>query len=448
MSEGRATTPVTSLSVTDGVAMLIGIVIGVGIFKTPTLIAANVDSASAFIGVWLLGGLITIIGALCYAELGSARPHAGGEYRYLAHAYGQPVGVLFVWARGTVIQTGAIALVAFVYGDYASVLVPLGPYGPAIHATTAVLALTLLNLVGTPHSKRAQILLSSLTVIALLAIAVAGFTNGAAGVPEVPAERAPSAGAIGLAMVFVLLTYGGWNEAAYLAGELKEARQRMARTLLLSTGSVIVLYLFVNIAFLRVFGLEGLRETNAVGADLMKLVAGDTGAVILSFIVCIGALSTLNATIFTGARVYYALGRDLAAIGILGVWDERGHKPGNALVLQCAIALTLVGLGALTRDGFETMVDYTAPVFWLFMLMVAISVIIFRRRDAGAGLHFRAPLYPLTPLLFAAACAWMLYSALVYTGFGSLIGVAVLVAGTPLLWLSARQTAVTPDPAE
>jgi APA family basic amino acid/polyamine antiporter len=241
-------------------------------------------------------------------------------------------------------------------------------------------------------------------------------------------------GGFGLAMVFVLLTYGGWNEAAYLAGELKDPRRNMVRTLLLGTGIVLLLYMLANFAYLKAFGLAGLSRTNPVGADLMRLVVGDAGAIVLSLIVCVCALSTLNATIFTGARTYYALGRDLSAIRALAGWDERGHRPTNALLLQCAIALALVVFGAFTRDGFEAMVAYTAPVFWFFLFLVALSVFVFRRRDPAA-LYYRMPLYPLPPVLLAAAAAWMFYSSINYAGVGSLAGIVVLLAGTPLLLL-------------
>lgn len=438
MPHTKPAAPSASLSVFEGVAMLIGVVIGIGIFKTPSIVAANVGSEAAFIGVWLLGGIITLIGALCYAELGSAHPNAGGEYHYLSRAYGQPVGLLFAWARGTVIQTGAIAAVGFVYGDYASNLVPLGPFGSSIHAGIAVLALTAINMIGTPQSKLTQVLLTGLTVTAVLVVIVAGFSAHAP-VAAASAPSTPSLGAAGLAMVFVLLTYGGWNEAAYLTGELKDVRRNMAKTLLIATGSVLVIYLLMNLAYLNAFGLEGLRRTNAVGADLMRLVAGDAGAILLSLIVCVCALSTLNATIFTGARVYYALGNDISTIRVLGVWDARGHKPGNALLLQCSIALALIAFGAVTRDGFEAMVAYTAPVFWFFLLLTALSIFVFRRRGGVANLPFRVPFYPLTPILFALACAWMLYSALAYTGYGAFVGVAVLIAGVPLLLIGRRR---------
>jgi amino acid transporter len=427
--------PQQILTVTGGAAFIIGIVIGIGIFRTPSLVASSVASETVFIAVWLLGGIIMLVGALCYAELGSAHPDAGGEYHYLSRAFGQPLGVLFAWARGTVIQTGAIAAVAFVYAEYASNIVPLGPYSNAIHALLAVAVITGLNLIGTPQSALAQVVLTILTIVALIAVIVGGLS--ATGVGHPPVSASSQWGHIGLAMVFVLLTYGGWNEAAYLSGELKDVQRNMVRTLLLGTAVVVTLYVLANLAYLNGFGLEGLRKSNAVGADLMRIVAGDASAIVFSLIVCVCALSTLNATIFTGARVYYALGRDLPAIRALGVWEIHGDKPANALLLQCAIALVLVAFGSITRDGFEAMVAYTAPVFWFFLLLVSVSVFVFRNRNGM--LPYRMPLYPLPPIVLGLAALWMIYSSIVYAGLGSWLGVAVLIAGIPLvLWARGR----------
>ena len=439
--------PLKTLSVVAGASFLIGIVIGIGIFRTPSLVATFTGSETLFIAAWALGGVIMFAGALCYAELGSAHPNAGGEYHFLSRAYGPSVGVLFAWARCTVIQTGAIAAVAFVYADYASNIIPLGSYGAAIHAVLAVAVLTGVNLIGTPESARAQIALTTLTVIALLAVIVAGFSSAGALASSPAPTDGPSFGMFGLAMVFVLLTYGGWNEAAYLSGELKDVRRNMARTLMLGTAVVVALYLLANLAYLNVFGMEGLRKSSAVGADLMRIVAGDASAIVFSLIVCVCALSTLNATIFTGARGYYALGRDVPLVRKLGVWEERGDKPANALLLQCVISLALLLFGSVTRDGFEAMVAYTAPVFWLFLLLVAISIFVFRSRSGAAGLPYRMPLYPVPALLLAAAAAWMIYSSLAYAGLGSWVGVAVLIAGIPLALL-ARQGRAAAEAAE
>ena len=440
--------PQARLTVLDGVAIMVGIVVGIGIFKTPPIIAANVGSEAAFLGVWLLGGLMTLVGALCYAELAAAYPSAGGEYHFLDRAYGRSVAVMFAWARCTVIQTGAIAAVSFVFGDYAAQLLPLGAFGPAIYAALSVIVLSGINLLGTPQSTRAQVIFTILTVATIAIVIVTGLlvtVNGSAQLGQAAGSSSAGGGALGLAMVFVLLTYGGWNEAAYISGELRDGPRNMARVLVLGTVVLVLIYGLMNIAYLHAFGLQGLRAAEAPAAELMRAAAGGLGAAMLSITVCAAAVSTLNATIFTGARVYYALGRDLPALQRLGAWDERGDNPRIGILVQGAIALALVVFGAATRDGFQAMVDYTAPVFWFFMLLVGVSLFVLRWRDGDRQRPFRVPLYPVTPLLFCLTAAYLLYSSLAYTGYGALIGVAVLAIGAPLVWIGRAARAM---PAE
>jgi amino acid transporter len=426
--------PQATLSVFDAVAIMVGIVVGIGIFKTPSIVAANVGSEFAFVAVWVAGGLVTLIGALCYAELASAYPNAGGEYHFLSRAYGRRIAVLFGWARGSVIQTGAIAAVAFVFGDYASQLLPLGPFGTAIYAALAIILLTAINVLGTLQSKNLQIVMTVVELAAIGGIILLGLIGGSDPQPAAAATGASgSAPALGLAMILVLLTYGGWNEAAYLSGELKDAPRNIGRVLLIGTAILVALYVLANLAMLSVLGLDGLRRSNAVAADMMRVVAGDRGAVIVSLAVVFAAITTLNATIFTGARVYYAMARDITLLPRVGEWNDRGRAPANGLILQGLVALALVALGAASRDGFQAMVDYTAPVFWGFLLLVGLGLMILRRREPGRVLPFRVPLYPLTPILFCATCVYMLYSSLAYTGVGALVGLAVVAAGAPLL---------------
>lgn len=413
--------------------IMVGLVIGIGIFRTPSLVAASVDSEFAFIAVWVAGGIVTLIGALCYAELSAAQPDAGGEYHFLSRAYGKPTAMLFGWARGSVIQTGAIAGVAFVLGDYAAQLLPLGPYGPALYAAIAIIVFTGVNVIGTIQGKKLQIAMTCTQISAIVAIIAFGLL----GTPDVspPPVAATSQGtaALGLAMIFVLLTYGGWNEAAYLTGELKDAPRNIAKVLLFGTVILITVYVLTNLALLAVLGLDGLRNSDAVAADMMRSVTGPAGATLVSIAILVAAISTLNATIFTGARVYYAMARDLTLLPSVGVWNERGKNPANGLILQGIVALVLVAIGAATRDGFKAMVDYTAPVFWGFLLLTGIALIVLRVREPDRVLPFKVPLYPLTPILFCLTCAYMLHASIAYTGVAALIGLAVLVAGTPLL---------------
>jgi amino acid transporter len=437
MSTQEAATPRASLSIGDGIAMMVGLIIGVGIFKLPFLVALNVDSTAMFLGLWAVGGLITLIGALVYAELAAAYPSTGGEYHFLTRAFGNDVGLLFAWARTTVIQTGAIAAVSFVFGDYAQQLWPLGAYGPAIYGALALAFLTLVNLAGTYESKNAQIFFTVLEVGALLFVSFVGFLLVS---PAPSAIAAPSAsgGALGLAVVFILFTYGGWNEAAYLSRDVRDVHRNMVRILVVGTVTVTLLYLLINLAYLNVLGLEGMRKSPAIAADVMRAGLGATGAVLLSLFVCCAALSTINASIFTGARVYHALGEDLA-VRSLSFWSGTGNNPRNAIYLQSAIALALIAFGATTKEGFEAMVAYTAPVFWFFLFLVGVSAIVLRQRDGVASRPFRMPLYPLLPALFCLTCLYLLYSSIAYAGMGAWVGVAVLVLGIPLLVIARRR---------
>lgn len=433
------------LTVIDGVAVLVGIVVGIGIFGFPPLVARQAGNAWIYAGLWIAGGGVALAGALCYAELGSTYPHPGGEYHFLQRAWGSNVSLMFAWARGTVIQTGSIAAAAFIYGEYAQPLIPLGKWGAAIHAALAVLLLTALNMVGTRESKRIQILFTVITLIALGSVIGGGLLfadpaveHSAAGSGLFPDGNL--AGALGMGMVFVLLTYGGWNEAAYLSGELRDPARNMSRVLLLGVAIITVFYVLANLAYLRIFGLEGLRQSQAVGADLMHIVAGPWAAVLLSAVVCLAALSTINATILTGARVYYALGRDVPLLARLGTWDDDGGTPTRALMLQGAITLGLIVFGAMSESGIATMVAYTAPVFWLFMLLAATSLLALRRSDPHRARPFRVPFYPFTIVLFAATCFGLLWSSALYAGTGALVGLLVLAAGAPLLLLTRRTT--------
>jgi amino acid transporter len=433
--------PKPLLSVTDAVLLMCGMVIGAGIFKAPSIVAANTSGAGEFLFAWLLGGVVSLCGALVYAELSSRYPETGGEYAFLARGWGRGMAFVFAWSRMTVIQTGAIAAVAFVFGDYASEIFSLGKYSSAIYAALGVAALTLLNFAGTLQSKTLQTIMQYLLFAGLLFIGIAGLLAGA---PAKPAAAAAGTGTFGLAMIFVLLTYGGWNEAAYLAGEVRDARRNMLHVLVGGILVVTALYLLVNAGYLAALGLEGMRSSKAVAADVMRAVTGDKGAVLLALIVCVAAATTMNAAIFTGARTNYALGRDFAMFRRLGSWRETGSTPANALLLQGAIALALVAASSLTPDGFTAMVAYTSPVFWTFFLLTGLTLFIFRRRASEAP-PFRVPLYPIIPLAFCLMCAYMLYSSINYVRFAVsfgvpvLAGLAIMAAGIPLYFLARKK---------
>jgi APA family basic amino acid/polyamine antiporter len=433
--------PKKLLSRTDGIMLICGMVIGAGIFKTPSIVAANSSNTLQFMLVWVLGGAVSLCGALVYAELSSRYPETGGEYAFLSRGLGRGAAFVFAWSRMTVIQTGVIAAVAFVFGDYASEILRLGPKSSAIYAALAVVAMTALNLVGTPESKTLQRVMQVLLFGGLLSLTAAGFS-----VRTSASAASPVTGSFGFAMVLVLLTYGGWNEAAYLGGEVRDASRNMVRILLGGILAITVLYLLVNAAYVAALGLDGVRQSQAVAADVMRKVAGNNGAVALALMVCTAALTTTNAAIFTGARTTWALGRDFPVLRRLGSWREAGSTPANALLLQGVITLALVAAGSLTPDGFSAMVAYTSPVFWTFFLLTAVTLFRFRmQRDPAHDGLFRVPLYPLTPIAFCLACAYMLYSSIDYVRvaveFGVPVfgGLAAMIAGIPLYFWANRE---------
>lgn len=424
-----------TLRLWDTVALIVGMVIGAGIFETPALVAAKVGSVSAVIQVWLLGGGISLIGALCFAELATTYPDPGGNYAYLKRAFGDRIAFLFSWARMTIIQPGSIALLAFVLGDYSTQLLNLGAYSPSLYAIAVIILLTGLNLLGMHQSRRTQNLLAIAEVLGLIMVVVIGFSSSAttATTPQVVTSNP-----LGASLIFVLLSYGGWNEAAYISAELKQVERNMVRSLVWSLGIISAIYLLLNLAYVHGLGLSAMAQSKAIAADLMRQALGEPGGMLISILVAIAALSSLNATIVTGARTNYALGRDFPLFSKLGRWQDQSNTPSSALVAQAAISIGLVVLGTWQRQGFKTMVDFTAPVFWLFFLLTSVSLLILRTRDPNRPRPFRVPLYPVLPLLFCLVCGYMLYSSINYTGIGALVGIAVLILGFPVLFFAQK----------
>jgi basic amino acid/polyamine antiporter, APA family len=451
--------PRATLNLTQAIAIIVGIVIGAGIFKAPSLVAANTGSVEWMFAAWIAGGVISLIGALCYAELATSFPHAGGDYHFLHRAYGKAVSFLFAWARFAVITTGSIALLGFVFGDYMTQILPLGPASSALYAVAALLILTWVNVRGMQSSAQTQTWLTGVEVLGLLLIVVGGLFlagNGtgaaqAASAAPAAAPSTPALGALGLAMVFVLLTYGGWNEAAYISAELKDERRNMVRALIYSIAIITTLYLLVNWAYWHGLGIQGMAQSKAVAADLMNVAFGRTGEVIMAVLVAIAALTSMNATMIVGARTNFAAARDWPVFRSIGHWDEARATPVNAIWLQSIAALALILIGAMVGGGFKSMVEFTAPVFWLFFLLSGVALFVLRHKHPDLPNRFKVPLYPVTPLVFCVVCAYMLWSSLGYVynqQLGGLnaawIGVMVLALGA-LFYLGIRNTSPQPQ---
>jgi amino acid transporter len=243
---------------------------------------------------------------------------------------------------------------------------------------------------------------------------------------------------IGSAMVFVLFTYGGWNDAAYISAEVRDREKNMARALLCSIGVVTVLYVLVNIAYLKGLGYYAMAHSDAVAADLLKNVLGTTGEKLISFMIAVAAFTSVNGSIIVGARSNYALGRDWSLFEYLGRWDAASGSPRNAVLVQGVIALALVAFGAVYNTGFKGLVEYSLPVFWGFFMLVGVALFVLRKKEPDAPRPFRVPGYPVVPAIFVLMCAYLLYSSLAYHGQHALVGVAVLAVGAIIMLMFAR----------
>ena len=399
----------------SAVALIVGIVIGAGIFKTPSLVAGISGDAGWALVLWLAGALISIIGALCYAELCTTYPNAGGDYHFLHRAFGRNISFIYGWSRATIINTGSIALLAFVFGDYMSTLVNLGAYSSAIWALVIVLLLTAVNLAGIHASSQMQTWLTVTEIIGLLAVVVAGFWVDAPSSGAIQwFAQAPAPAQWGLCLVFVLLTFGGWNESAYISAELKGGPRTMVWVILASMITLTVIYLLVNTALLLGLGLSGLSQSKTAAGDLLGLAFGPWAQKALGLFVAIAALTSINATMFVGARTNFAVGSDWKALRKLGQWQVDIGSPKQALLMQAVISIGLIALGTQEADGFSAMVEFTAPVFWGFLFLVGLSLLWLRQTDAHAVRPFKVPRYPVLPLIFSAVCAWLTYSSITY----------------------------------
>ncbi len=419
----------------------VAMVVGAGIFRSPADIAANAGSAFWFFGSWVAGGLIALAGALCFAELATMLPSAGGDYHFLKTTYGRGVAFLFAWSRFAVINTGSLALLGFVLGDYLNAVWSLGPHGASWYALITVVAMTLFNLKGLYTGQSADYAMTGLEVGGLVVVFAAGVALVIAGVPPQvpdPAPRPGVPGGIGLALLFVLFAFSGWSEVSTLSAEVKDAQRGMVRALVASILTITALYLVANWALWRGLGIEGLAASKTPAADVIARAFGNWAGILTAIAIAMATITSINATIVVGARTTWAAAADWPRLGFLGHWNGERGIPVAGIVSQGMVGVLLIGLGTYTRDGFATMIDYTSPVFWLFLTLSGFAVVLLRVRRPELPRPFRVPLYPVLPLVFCASCLFVLWSSVQYVRLGALLGLGVLAMGGVVLVFVAR----------
>ena len=436
--------PKRQLTLFDSTSIIVGIIIGATIYESTPLIAQNVPGVGGLLAAWLLGGFLSFVGALCYAELATAYPRSGGDFVYLTRAFDRPIGFLFAWAQLWVVRPGSIGAMAYVFARYANHLMPLKigqaeSNGLLVYAAGSVLVLSGINLLGVREGKWTQNILTTAKVAALLLVAVVGFRFSSAP-PQAAAAASTSSPNFGLAMIFVLFAYGGWAEMAYVGAEVRDPKRNILRALTLGTIAVTVIYVLVTLAFLHALGLEGTRHSKAVAAEVLDLGLGGWGDFLISLFICVSALGVINGQIFTGARIYYAMGKEHPLYSILGHWSGRLDTPVASLVVQGVITLAVIlGFGWMgANEGFQRMVIFTTPVFWIFLAMVGQSLFVLRRHEADTPRPYRVPFYPIPPIVLSLSSLYMVFTSVEYAlqpsnrSYEALWSIGLLLVGVVL----------------
>jgi amino acid transporter len=429
--------PLAALSTFDASMIVCGIVIGGGIFALPPLVASTSGSVGWMFVAWALGAALTVVGSLCYAELSTTFPHAGGDYHFLTRAFGRDLSFLFGWARAVVITTGSTALHAYIFGNYASRIFSLGSQSSALYAALVVVLLTALNVLGLKESSRTQNVVTLLLIAGMALVAFGGFQAPAA--PVAAAQPSVSSPVLGSALLFVLFAYGGWNEAAYISAELRGGRRAILTALLAAIAVITAVYLVFVAALETGLGFEALKASQAPAADVAQRAFGGFGQTLIATVVCLSVLASSNATMIVGARSNYALGLDWPIVSFMSGWDRKRDVPVAAFLVQGAVTLGLVVFAAREPSGVRTMVEFTAPVFWFFFLMTGIALFVLRVKYAHVERPFSVPLYPVLPVIFIGTCAFLLWSSLTYARSQHALQVAfyVMAAGV-VAWVIAR----------
>lgn len=439
-----ASEPRPQLSLLDATCIMVGIIIGASIYESSPDIArgaangtlefvawlkgsqaATLPASSrellgmlGVVAVWIVGGLVALIGALCYAELSTALPHAGGNYYFLKRSWGTGAGFAFAWIEFWIIRPGNVGAVAFVFARYAAQLAaPLSPWfqtpsGQMTLASAAIVALTAINLAGIRIGVWTQNILTASKVLGLIAIMAVALTL-LGKQPDVPAFSSTAQPGFGLALILVMFAYGGWSDMSYVAADVRNPGRNISRSLLLGAAAVTMIYVLLNLSFVGALSLTGLADSKAVAAEILSRRLGDFGGIVISLLICVSTLGAVNGMLFAGARGFYALGKEDAAFAWLGAWSERYGGPVRALLVQSTATVALVIAFGIYPQGFQRLVVFTGPFFWGFLLLIGIGFFVLRFRGE-IGAVYRAPFFPLTPLLLCAACLFMTYSAAEY----------------------------------
>ena len=418
------------LGLFDATMLVMGGIIGSGIFMNPAVVAQQVHTPALILGAWLAGGAIGLMGAFIWAELAATLPEVGGQYAYLRQAFHPLLGFLYGWVLLLVIETGGMAAVAITFARYFLELTQL--HAPDwLVAASALAILTVINCLGVRSGGRTQSILMLLKIFAIGGLIVLGFlVHPATQQIESPAHS--SLTDFGAALIPVLFAYGGWQTANFIAAEMREPRRDLPRALLLGVAGVITLYLLVNVVCVRALGAQGLAQTLTPATAIARAAVGSIGARFIAAAIAVSTLGFLSQSILTAPRVYYAMASDGLFFPTVAWISPRTHVPIVAIVLQSIWTIVI----ALT-GRYEQILNYVVSMDFIFFGLTACTLFVFRRRLANDSnpATARVPGHPFTTIVFIAAC-WLVVANTIYRyPANTLIGMAILIAGVPVYWL-------------
>jgi basic amino acid/polyamine antiporter, APA family len=425
----------------DATMLVMGGIIGAGIFVNPAEVARHVSTPSLIVGVWILGGLVALAASFVYAELAARRPEVGGQYAYLRDAYGPMPAFLYGWSLLLVIQSGGMAAVAITFARYFVDLTHL-PVADSVVGVSALALLTLINCFGVRSGSNVQNLLMMLKIGAIAMLVIVGLWL-APTAPNTATNAAVAAGgnglaAIGAAMTPVMFAYGGWQTSSFCAGEMRDPQRDLARGLLLGVAGVILLYCSVTFVCVHALGPAGLAASKTPASDVMRLALGDRGATLIALGIAISTLGFLSQGMLTAPRVYFAMAEDRLFFRKVAAVNPVTRVPVIAIVLQGAAAVTIALSGT-----YGQILSYVVSVDFIFFGLTGAALFIYRRRD-GEKVGFNVPGHPFTTAFFVAACFLVVVATVVSNPKNSLIGYAILLAGVPacLYWQRKNRVAV------
>jgi amino acid transporter len=443
-SEPAPVVPHRRIGLYAATAITVGNIIGSGIFRSPHSVAAEITSFGLVLLAWIVGGVLSICGSLVLAELAVTHPRTGGLYVFIRESFGDAWAFTFGWANLWVIKPTVIASITSVFALYFCQVMGLSKGAEFGVGAAAILLLTFVNWLGVREGAGTQSLFTTLKVIGILGLCVAAFT-----IPTTHAAT-PVAGAAGvtnhplllgftLAMIPILFAYDGWTDSTYVAGEIREPKKNLPIAIVWGTWLVIGIYLLTNIAYFRVLGPHGVASYEAVGSETIRRLLGEWGGRALAVLVAVSTFGTTNGAILTGPRVTQAMAADGLLWRPLAALDPRRETPGLALWIQALLSCAWL----YVASGFDDVSGWFVTTSWLFYGITIASIFVHRRRERRGEVEtpaYRAPLVPLTPILFIVATVAIIASDLTSTGWRAWAGVAIAALGFPvfLAWKRRR----------